>query len=254
MRFSHLAKLFRYNKESAQWKERGLGDIKVLYNPDTKKYRIVMRREQVLKVCANHFVTPDLKLQPMAGSTKSLVWMAMDASEDEVQMEQLAVKFKTEELAQQFKEAVEAAQEDMKMGGGGGDAVKKEAEKENQDVEGDVKEEDDGETDEEDDEGAEEDEEDYEDVDDDDEDEYEDDGEEEEGEEGGNGDGEEEQDATEQGEDEQNTPTQGGEEQEDIERHFGLFPEVEDETEKTAEVACSRRGLQRGVHQGGGWG
>ncbi|XP_033637920.1 E3 SUMO-protein ligase RanBP2-like [Asterias rubens] len=215
VRFSHRAKLFRYNKESAQWKERGLGDIKVLYNPDTKKYRIVMRREQVLKVCANHFVTPDLKLQPMAGSTKSLVWMAMDASEDEVQMEQLAVKFKTEELAQQFKEAVEAAQEDMKMGGGGGDAVKKEAEKENQDVEGDVKEEDDGETDEEDDEGAEEDEEDYEDVDDDDEDEYEDDGEEEEGEEGGNGDGEEEQDATEQGEDEQNTPTQGGEEQED---------------------------------------
>ncbi|XP_071799079.1 uncharacterized protein [Asterias amurensis] len=198
VRFSHRAKLFRYNKESTQWKERGIGDIKVLSNPDTKKYRIVMRREQVLKVCANHFVTPDLKLQSMAGSTKSLAWMAMDASEDEVHMEQLAVRFRTEKLAQQFKEAVEAAQEDMKTGGG--DAVKikdgdnkedktEKAENEDPNVDGDVKEDDD-----EDDDGVDEGEED----------------------EGANGDEEKEQDAMEQvdekDEDEQNKPTQGGEE------------------------------------------
>ncbi|XP_071799083.1 uncharacterized protein [Asterias amurensis] len=200
VRFSHRAKLFRYHKESAQWKECGIGDIKVLFNPDTKKYRIVMRREQVLKVCANHFVTPELKLQPMAGSTKSWVWMAMDAPEGEVHIEQLAVRFKTEELAQQFKEAVEAAQEDMKTGGG--DAVKiKDGDNKEDKTEKAEKEDtyvDEDEDDDEDDNGV-------------------DEGEGEE-DEGANGDGEEEQDATEQGdekdEDEQNKPTQGGEERE----------------------------------------
>ncbi|XP_038051028.1 E3 SUMO-protein ligase RanBP2-like isoform X2 [Patiria miniata] len=113
-KFSHRAKLYRFDKDTSQWKERGLGDIKLLYNPDNRKYRIVMRREQVLKVCANHFVTPELNLKSNAGSTKSWVWMAMDASEDEVQMEQLAVRFKTEETALEFKKAVDAAKEDIK--------------------------------------------------------------------------------------------------------------------------------------------
>ena len=126
VRFSHRAKLFRYDKETSQWKERGIGDIKLLYNPDNRKYRIVMRREQVLKVCANHYVSPDLTLRPNAGSAKSWVWMAMDASEDKVQVEQLAVRFKMEETAQQFKEAVDAAQENMKTGRGDNDEDKTE--------------------------------------------------------------------------------------------------------------------------------
>ena len=126
VRFSHMAKLFRYDKETLQWKERGIGDIKLLYNPDNRKYRIVMHREQVLKVCANHYVSPDLTLRPNAGSAKSWVWMAMDASEDKVQVEQLAVRFKMEETAQQFKEAVDAAQENMKTGRGDNDEDKTE--------------------------------------------------------------------------------------------------------------------------------
>ncbi|XP_022088005.1 E3 SUMO-protein ligase RanBP2-like isoform X2 [Acanthaster planci] len=119
IKFSHRAKLYRFDKASSQWKERGLGDIKLLYNPANQKYRIIMRREQVLKLCANHYVTPELSLQSNAGSTKSWVWMAMDASDEEAQMEQLAVRFKTEEVALQFKNAVDAAKKDIMAEKGG---------------------------------------------------------------------------------------------------------------------------------------
>ena len=51
--FSHRANLYRWN--DAQWKERGLGDMKILKSKNDKA-RIVMRREQVLKICANHFI------------------------------------------------------------------------------------------------------------------------------------------------------------------------------------------------------
>jgi Ran-binding protein 1 len=51
------AKLFRFAKESNEWKERGTGDVKFLKHKQTNKTRIVMRRDQTLKVCANHYST-----------------------------------------------------------------------------------------------------------------------------------------------------------------------------------------------------
>ncbi|XP_041353333.1 ran-specific GTPase-activating protein 1-like [Gigantopelta aegis] len=56
--FEHRAKLYRF--DSGEWKERGLGNVKILENRLTKKIRIMMRREQVLKLCLNHMITSDL--------------------------------------------------------------------------------------------------------------------------------------------------------------------------------------------------
>lgn len=47
------AKLFRFVKESSEWKERGTGEAKIL-KPEAGKIRLVMRRDKTLKVCANH--------------------------------------------------------------------------------------------------------------------------------------------------------------------------------------------------------
>lgn len=47
--FSNRAKLYRYDGPTKQWKERGVGDFKILYDPEKKKYRLIQRREMVLK-------------------------------------------------------------------------------------------------------------------------------------------------------------------------------------------------------------
>ena len=113
--FSHRAKLYRFVAEEKQWKERGVGDIKLLRNNLTGKMRVLMRREQVLKLCANHQITTDMTLQPNAGSERSWVWSTpADFSEQECKPERLAVRFKNEDIAKQFKEKFEQCQEILK--------------------------------------------------------------------------------------------------------------------------------------------
>ena len=51
------AKLFRFEKSTNEWKERGTGDVRLLQHAETKKIRLVMRRDKTLKVCANHLST-----------------------------------------------------------------------------------------------------------------------------------------------------------------------------------------------------
>ncbi|XP_039675069.1 RANBP2-like and GRIP domain-containing protein 2 [Perca fluviatilis] len=108
--FNHRAKLYRYDKELGQWKERGIGDLKVLQNYDTKRVRLIMRRDQVLKICANHRITAAMKLEPMKGAEKAWVWSALDFAEvAEGNIEQLAVRFKLQDTANAFKQVFEEA-------------------------------------------------------------------------------------------------------------------------------------------------
>lgn len=55
--FKMRAKLFRFDKEASEWKERGTGDVKFLKHKQSQKTRLVMRRDKTLKVCANHYST-----------------------------------------------------------------------------------------------------------------------------------------------------------------------------------------------------
>ena len=113
--FSHRSKLYRFVAEEKQWKERGIGDIKLLRNVTSGKMRVLMRRDQVLKLCANHQITTDMSLQPNAGSERSWVWSThADFSEGECKAERLAVRFKNEDIAKQFKEKFEECQEMLK--------------------------------------------------------------------------------------------------------------------------------------------
>ncbi|XP_077472520.1 E3 SUMO-protein ligase RanBP2 isoform X2 [Stigmatopora argus] len=108
--FCHRAKLYRYDKETSQWKERGIGELKISQNYNTKRVRLIMRRDQVLKICANQWITAAMKLEPMKGAEKAWVWSALDfAEEGEGKVEQLAVRFKLQETANVFKQVFDEA-------------------------------------------------------------------------------------------------------------------------------------------------
>jgi len=105
------AKLFRFATELNEWKERGTGDVRLLQHKESKKIRLVMRRDKTLKVCANHLISSDMKLQPNVGSDRSWVWkVGADYSEDPPTSETLAIRFANPEAANKFKELFEDAQ------------------------------------------------------------------------------------------------------------------------------------------------
>jgi len=109
--FKMRAKIFRFDSTNNEWKERGTGDARILSHKETKKVRLVMRRDKTLKVCANHYITSDMRLQPNIGSDRSWVWkVAADVSEGAPQAETLAIRFANSDNANQFKEAFEAGQ------------------------------------------------------------------------------------------------------------------------------------------------
>lgn len=140
--FKERAKLYRWDRDVTQWKERGVGEIKILFHTQKKYYRILMRRDQVLKVCANHVITKEMNLVPSDTSNNAFIWTATDYageffqvvcslclvfpwkllkdetkqtfldlfSDGEVKVEQFAVRFKSQEMANSFKKMFEECQ------------------------------------------------------------------------------------------------------------------------------------------------
>uniref|UniRef100_A0A915KVW6 Ran-specific GTPase-activating protein n=1 Tax=Romanomermis culicivorax TaxID=13658 RepID=A0A915KVW6_ROMCU len=111
------AKLFRFDSicseqysRGPQWKERGLGDIKFLKHKTKGFIRLVMRREQTLTLCANHYVLPNMKLFPHKGCPKSWMWSTIaDFSEAYARPEILAIKFKDNDTWKAFADEFENA-------------------------------------------------------------------------------------------------------------------------------------------------
>ncbi|KAK3751773.1 hypothetical protein QZH41_013231 [Actinostola sp. cb2023] len=105
--FQIRAKLYRYdsNGEESDWKERGVGVLKILKQKDRETFRILMRRDKTLKICANHFITTDMDLKSNCGSDRAWVWIvAAEFADEQCKRETLAAKFANSENAKKFKE------------------------------------------------------------------------------------------------------------------------------------------------------
>ncbi|ESO06132.1 hypothetical protein HELRODRAFT_64615, partial [Helobdella robusta] len=110
----HKQRSVLYRFDDNQWKERGVGDMKILKNKTNGRvYRLLFRRDQIHKVVCNHLLTPDIKLKPMQTSEKAWCWFANDFSDGEVKMEHFAIRFKTADVAREFKEVVENCQKGL---------------------------------------------------------------------------------------------------------------------------------------------
>uniref|UniRef100_A0A2M4B7Y0 Putative ran-binding protein ranbp1 n=1 Tax=Anopheles marajoara TaxID=58244 RepID=A0A2M4B7Y0_9DIPT len=112
--FGDRAKLFRYDSDTKEWKERGVGELKILHHPVRNTYRMLLRREQIFKLVLNHAITSDLAVTPMNNSGKAFVWAAMNHAEGPAALEKLAVRFKNETIAGEFLKALENCQEKLR--------------------------------------------------------------------------------------------------------------------------------------------
>ena len=105
--FNDKAVLYRFDKQNNEWKERGTGYIKILKNKESKKVRVLMRRNQTFKVCANHFILPYMQLKANNNSDRAFLWNAVDFADGTESHDTLSVKFKNAEVANAFKKAFE---------------------------------------------------------------------------------------------------------------------------------------------------
>lgn len=111
--FCERAKLYRYDNATREWKERGVGEMKILHHAERGTYRLLLRREQVHKVVCNLLLTPDIHFTKLATSDRAWVWAGMNYAEEQSCAEQLAVKFKNSDLAAKFKDTVDKIQQTL---------------------------------------------------------------------------------------------------------------------------------------------
>ncbi|KAJ3440152.1 e3 sumo-protein ligase ranbp2-related [Anaeramoeba flamelloides] len=106
-KFKTRAKLYRFEKKENKWKERGVGDIQIFQHKTSKRCRVLMRREQTYKVCANHYPAKYIKFKQNEGNTKSWIYNAVDFSDGVAKDEILFIRFLKEESANKFKTVFE---------------------------------------------------------------------------------------------------------------------------------------------------
>ncbi|CAJ1966305.1 unnamed protein product [Cylindrotheca closterium] len=95
------------------WKERGIGEARILRHKEHQRLRLLMRQEKTMKVIANHALDPRIKLEPNVGSDRSWVWSAFDFAEGELKETVFALRFADSDIAQEFKKNFEECQAEM---------------------------------------------------------------------------------------------------------------------------------------------
>lgn len=109
------SKLYRFDKEGNQWKERGVGTVKLLKHKETGKVRLVMRQSKTLKICANHLVLPSMTIQEHAGNEKSCLWHAADFADGELKDELFCIRFASVDNCKSFMEMFQEVAESQKQ-------------------------------------------------------------------------------------------------------------------------------------------
>lgn len=118
--FGVRAKLFIYGETmldvgtgNKTWRERGIGEARILRHREHQRLRLLMRQEKTMKVIANHAMDPRIKLEPNVGSDRSWVWSAFDFADGDLVETVFAMRFVDSDTAQEFKKKFTECQEEM---------------------------------------------------------------------------------------------------------------------------------------------
>ena len=102
--FKQSCKLYWYDASVRKWKKNGVGEMRLLYNRNMQKSRLVMRRDKVHELCANHALSETMKLEMFPSNELTVTWNAMgDISNDSPEDKLLAAKFKNKDILSEFK-------------------------------------------------------------------------------------------------------------------------------------------------------
>ena len=119
--FKQSSKLFIYGESlldqgtgNKQWRERGVGEMKILQHKENKKCRVLMRQEKTMKIICNHMIDPRIEVMPQMSSDKAWMWSAFDFADGELVETIFALRFGNSEIANDFKAKFEECQKTMK--------------------------------------------------------------------------------------------------------------------------------------------
>ncbi|KAI3838308.1 hypothetical protein MKX03_012992 [Papaver bracteatum] len=98
------AKLYRFDKDEYQWKQRGL-----LKHKHTEKVRLVMRQSKTLRVCANHQILPTISIEKHVMSENSWLWHAADFADGVLKEEVFCARFASTGNAKEFQKMIAEA-------------------------------------------------------------------------------------------------------------------------------------------------
>ena len=116
--FKIRCKLYRFHmdeEDGATWKERGVGEIKIMKHKTRTAYRIIMRRDKTLKICANHSMLASMVISPHNNNENALVWNTpSDFTDGENKPETLCIRFGKSENTALFKSKFEECVESLK--------------------------------------------------------------------------------------------------------------------------------------------
>lgn len=118
--YSQRSKLFVFGETlldvgsgNKTWKERGVGDVRILKHREYQRCRILMRQEKTMKLIINHMLIPGLKLVPHTTSDRAWVWRANDFSDGELKETDFCIRFANSDIAQEFEAAFVKYQKEM---------------------------------------------------------------------------------------------------------------------------------------------
>ncbi|KAJ7883704.1 RanBP1 domain-containing protein [Mycena olivaceomarginata] len=107
--FKMPARLFQFDGDAAEWKERGMGDVRLIAHKESQ-VRLIMKCGKTPEVCVNHIISSDMRLHPIVGSDRSWAWKVAENFSESSTAAILSVRFANSGGADEFRTAFEQAQ------------------------------------------------------------------------------------------------------------------------------------------------